>query len=135
MDRKGGKGFSLLELMVVLAVMAVLATLALPSYSLALQQGRRADAMEALLRVQLAQEQWRARHVQYASLTQLGLGNHSRDGHYRIEITAQDVARYHATATPRADGPQAGDACGIFAVHQDGSDHSAGYADARCWKR
>lgn len=135
MDRNQGKGFTLLEMLVVLSIIAVLATLALPGYSAALQQGRRVDAISALLRLQLAQEQWRAHHAQYASLAELGLTSLSSDGHYRLTLTAQDAAGYHAIAEPLAGGPQAGDACGTFAVHQDGPDHGSGYADARCWKR
>jgi type IV pilus assembly protein PilE len=135
MDRNSGKGFTLLELLVVLSIIALLATLALPGYSTALQQGRRGDAIGALLRLQLAQEHWRANHDEYASLTALGLGSLSGDGHYRLAVTAPDAAGYHATATPLVDGRQADDACGVFAVNQDGPDHSSGYANARCWKR
>ena len=135
MDRNRRKGFTLLELLVVLSIIAVLAALALPGYSAALQQGRRGDAIAALLRLQLAQEHWRAHHAQYASLADLGLGSLSSDGHYQLTITVHDAAGYHASATPVAGGPQAGDACGTFAVHQDGPDHGTGYADARCWKR
>ncbi|MCW8874386.1 MAG: prepilin-type N-terminal cleavage/methylation domain-containing protein [Gammaproteobacteria bacterium] len=135
MDRNTGKGFTLLELLVVLAIIGVLALLALPAYSTAMQQGRRADAISALLRLQLAQEHWRAHHAQYASLADLGLASLSSDGHYRLTITARTAAGYQATAAPLANGPQAGDACGSFAVNQDGPDHSSGYANARCWKR
>lgn len=135
MDRNTGKGFTLLELLVVVAIIAVLALLALPGYSTAMQQGRRADAISALLQLQLAQEHWRAHHAQYASLADLGLASLSRDGHYRLTITARTAAGYHATAAPVANGPQASDACGSFAVHQDGPDHSGAYANARCWKR
>jgi type IV pilus assembly protein PilE len=135
MERNGKQGFTLLELLVVLAMIAVLAALALPGYSAALQQGRRGDAISVLLRLQLAQEHWRAHHAQYAGLDDLGLGSLSGDGHYRLTITTHDAVGYHATATPVPGGPQADDACGRFAVNQDGPDHGTGYANARCWKR
>lgn len=135
MEGMRGKGFTLLELLVAMSVFALLAALALPAYTAALQQGRRGDAIATLLQLQLAQEQWRARHPQYASLADLGMGSLSRDGHYRLQVTAHDAAGYHATATPVANGRQAGDACGRFAVNQLGPDHSGGHADARCWKR
>jgi type IV pilus assembly protein PilE len=135
MDRNGRKGFTLLEMLVVVTIIAVLAALALPGYSAALQQGRRTDAIGALLRLQLAQERWRAQHAEYASLADLGLGGLSSDGHYRLQVEDANAAGYRATATPVAGGPQAHDACGVFAVNQDGPDHGDGHADARCWKR
>lgn len=135
MDRITSKGFTLPELLVALAIIAILAALALPGYSGALQQGRRGDAIAALLRLQLAQEEWRGRQAAYASLDALGLDSLSADGHYLLAITDPGAAGYHATATPVAGGPQADDACGAFAVNQDGPDHSGGYAGARCWKR
>jgi len=132
---RNNRGFSLVEIMIVLAITAILAVIALPSYLDALRQGRRADAIAALLRLQQAQEQWRSGHHRYATLVELGLGDRSPDGYYRIAVLAPDAVGYRATAAPRDQGPQAGDICGRFAVHQDGPDHAAGYADARCWKR
>lgn len=134
MDGTRKQGFTLVELLMVLVILAVLASLAWPAYLLALQQQRRGDAIDALLRLQLAQEQWRLEHAQYASLDELGMGD-SAAGHYQLAISGADAAGYHATATPRADGAQAEDVCGVFAVNQGGPDHGDGYADARCWKR
>lgn len=135
MERSSLAGFSLAELLVALAILGVLAALAWPAYTAVLQQGRRSDAIDALLRLQVAQEQWRATRPQYASLDELQLDPLSSDGHYQLAITAHTAAGYHATATPVTAGPQGQDACGVFAVHQDGPDHGSGYADARCWRR
>ncbi len=129
------EGFTLLEMLVVLAIVAVLATMAIPGYRDAVAQGRRADAIAALLGLQLAQEKWRIHHPRYGTLNELGLRARSPDGYYAISITGNTAAGYGATAVPVVDGPQAQDSCGTFAVNQEGPDHRATYADARCWKR
>lgn len=127
--------FTLVELMIVVAVLAILTVIALPNYLEAMRQGRRADAIAALLHLQQAQEFWRSGHDRYATLAELGLAGASPDGFYRITVADPDAAGYRATAAPRVGGPQEGDGCGTFAVHQDGPDHSGDFAGARCWKR
>ena len=129
------RGFTLIELMIVVAIVAILAMVALPSYLDTLQKGRRADAMAALLKVQLALEKYRATHTGFASLSTLGLGTRSPDGHYQLEMSSSSSSTYRVTATPVTGGKQAGDPCGTFAVNQDGPDYSGSYADARCWNR
>ncbi|HOM14187.1 MAG TPA: type IV pilin protein [Rubrivivax sp.] len=130
-------GFTLVELCIVLAVAGVLAALAWPSYRTQLQRGQRADAVAALLRVQLAQESHRAHHGIYAA--QLGAlqgaaAARSAEGRYDIALQGGG-AGYEAIATAREAGPGAGDgACAELRLQVH--DGAAEYApSARCWNR
>jgi type IV pilus assembly protein PilE len=129
-------GFTLMELMVVVAIVAILATLAFPGFQEALMRGRRGDAITSLLTLQLAQEKWRANHPEYADLAALDwAGAVSLDGHYTLRVSERTAAGFLATATPRPDGPQRNDSCGVFAVNERGPMFAPGYADAACWRR
>ena len=94
-------GFTLGELMVCLALMAILAALALPSYNAQQRQGRRADARQALLQIQLEQARWRGQHEQHAEqLSDLGWAHdQSALGHYKIAIEEATSTGYTLTAT------------------------------------
>ena len=132
------RGFTLVELCVVLAVAGVLATVAWPSLQAQLQRGRRADAVAALLRVQLAQENYRSHHGLYAS--QLGVlvgaaAPRSSEGLYDIELLGTGGERYEARATARAGSVVAGDAgCTVLSLQvRDGLAEFA--PSPRCWNR
>ncbi len=136
MKNINGKGFTLIELMIAIVVIAVLAAIAIPTYQSYVERARRADAKSALLAVQLAQEKYRANNPAYGTLAQINSEATSPDGYYNIAVivNAGPPAAYTATATPT--GKQAGDACGIFAVNQDGPDYSGTYANqVDCWQR
>ena len=132
---KHQSGLTLLELMIVLVIVALLATIAWPGFAEHFQRVRRQDAITTLLRIQLQQEQWRAQDTDYATLAELGWGPaRSLEGHYRLELRGRDAAGFLVVARPRRQGAQAGDACGSFALNQDGPVPGSGYADARCWR-
>jgi type IV pilus assembly protein PilE len=131
-------GFTLVEMCIVLALAGVLASVAWPSLRSHLQRARRADAVAALTRVQLAQESHRALHGLYA--TQLALlsgasASRSGEGLYDIELLGDGGAHYEARASARAGSAADGDsACAVLRLQvQDGM---AVYApSARCWNR
>jgi type IV pilus assembly protein PilE len=136
--RRPAPGFTLVELCVVLAVSGVLATIAWPSFQSQLQRGRRADAVTALLRVQLAQENYRSHHGLYAS--QLGVlagaaSSRSGEGLYDIELLGSGADRYEARATARAGSVVASDAgCTVLSLQV--RDGLADFAPSpRCWNR
>jgi type IV pilus assembly protein PilE len=116
-------GFTLIELMITVAVVAVLAGVAYPSYTEYVHKARRADAKAALLKVQLAQEKYRANNTSYGTLAQIGVSSTSPDQYYTIAVTSNTATGYTATATPA--GRQTGDSCGTFAVNQEGKTASA----------
>jgi type IV pilus assembly protein PilE len=141
MLREAGRhapGFTLVELCVVLAVAGVLATVAWPAFQSQLQRGRRADAVAALLRLQLAQESYRAQHGLYAS--QLGVlagaaMSRSSEGLYDIQLLAAGGDRYEARATARAGSVMATDTgCTVLSLQV--RDGLADFApSSRCWNR
>ena len=139
-------GFTLIEVMIAVAIVAILAAIAFPAYQDQVRKSRRADAMNGLQEIQMAQEKWRANHTAYtANLTGANCGDAnavtntglciasaSDQGYYTLAITAASTTGFTATATPTGD--QTADSCGTFAVNQDGP-VTTGYADAACWKR
>ena len=132
------RGFSLVEICIVLAVAGVLAAVAWPSLQSQLQRGRRADAVAALMRVQLAQESFRAHHGLYAArLAQLRGASMSRSdsGLYDIELSGDGGTHYEARAQARAGAPSASDhACAVLRIQV--VDGQAEFAPSlRCWNR
>ncbi len=141
-------GFTLIELVIVIAIVGIIASFAYPSYQENVNSGRRTDAINSLLQLQMLQEKWRANNTSYTgvlngsncnTLTVTGLcwnGTNSAEGLYTVSITASSATGYLLQASPRAGTAQAGDRCGDFYVNQDGPDYTpGGAADAQCWKR
>jgi type IV pilus assembly protein PilE len=131
-------GFTLVELCIGLALAGLLVMLAWPSLREPLLRSRRADAVAALTRIQLAQEQYRGLHGRYADRLE-GLrgttGSRSAEGLYELELHADGARRYEALARPRAGSAVAGDArCPVLRLQVD--DGRARLApDNRCWNR
>ena len=109
---RGGKldgGFTMIEVLIVCFIVGVLAAVALPSLRRQEYQAARLDGVNALTRVQQAQEQYRSAHGLYAGqLSALaGTAPLSPQGRYEISLDLNGGEAYLATA--RALGPQAQD--------------------------
>lgn len=138
-----GRGFTLIELLAVLALAALLAAVAYPAYHGVVHKTRRAEALAALLQLQLAQERHRANHASYGALADLGLAAVSPQGHYTLAVVAANASGYQLLAS--AQGLQQGDvACrhlkltlaGGDITHSSGPDAQTGNPEAanrRCW--
>lgn len=131
------RGFTLVELCVVLALAGLLAAMAWPSWQSQLQRGYRADAVTALMRVQLAQESHRAHHGLYAAQLNVLVGAAapvSVQGLYDIEL-AGGGDRYEAHARARTGSAVASDSsCAVLSLRvRDGLTDYA--PSARCWNR
>lgn len=135
MSAAGARGFTLIEISIVLAVSAVLAALALPSYRSHALRMARLDAVQALTRLQMAQEQHRALNGLYASdLTALrGVTATSLQGRYALVLEATGPESYRASAN--ALGPQAADRdCGALTLEVAQGFARAG-PSTQCWNR
>jgi type IV pilus assembly protein PilE len=126
---------TLLEAMLALAVVAVLAAVALPSYRAGELRAGRMDAVDALTRVQVAQEQFRGAHGLYSTnfSTLSGTAAMSPQGRYRISLALTGPEAYLATAT--AQGAQARDPdCATLTLEVERGYPREG-PGTKCWLR
>jgi type IV pilus assembly protein PilE len=130
-----GAGFTLLELLIVVAVISILAAIAFPSYRSYTLTARRVDGQASLQRVLLEQEKWRANHATYASsLTDLGMGSGSADGHYTLALSGVTGTGFTATATAATGGSQTADtACAAMTLTLN--ELTVTNAPAACWRQ
>ena len=106
---KSAQGFTLIEALVVCAIVGVLVTTALPKLRGYDYRAGRLDGVEALTRVQQAQEQYRSHNGLYAANLSalIGTSNRSPQGRYEISLAVNGGEAYLATA--KALGAQADD--------------------------
>lgn len=129
------RGFTLVEVLVVSAVGVLLATVAWPAYRGQLQRAARAEAIEALQRLQLAQERHREAFGVYAAeLKAVGFGPATTGGRYDLALVPGGVESYRALAVARADGPQAGDSCPEISLEVRQGFATLG-PEGKCWNR
>jgi type IV pilus assembly protein PilE len=124
-------GFTLLELMITVAVLSLLVVIALPSYEAYVLRANRSEAIDALMRAAVCQEQIFSRSGRYTA--QIG---DCRDelstlsGAYVISFDSVDDQGYVARATPQ--GKQTDDSCGALTLNQAGL-RGAGGDVGKCW--
>ena len=128
-------GFTLVECATVCGMVGVLVAAALPSFQGHRLRIARLDAVDALTRVQAAQEQHFARHGLYATeLSALqGVSATSLQGRYRLALQSTGTEAYRATAI--AAGAQRDDSdCRAVTL-----DVTSGFVTngphAACWNR
>lgn len=151
MKQKQAAGFTLIELMIVLVIISILAAIAVPSYQNSTQKARRSDAKAALSSAVMAQEKWFFQYSGYASdvddIGGDGAGTLlSPEGWYKITLNMNAGSGscvggagvkyncYTLTATPVADGPQAGDTtCTTLSITHIGVKSATGSNPEECW--
>ena len=128
-------GFTLVELALVCAMVGVLTAVALPSFQSHLLRAGRADAVDALTRLQLAQARHHAAHGLYAADLSVLRGvpqPHSAQGLYNLAVAGGGDG-YRATAA--ALGRQSRDSdCAVLSVEVAQGFTQLG-PTARCWNR
>ena len=141
------RGFTPSELLTVLVVLIVLGAVTVAMWRSHALRVRRADAIQALLALQSAQDRYFGEHAQYASQTQLGtkppaglgISRKSRLGFYEIKLrNSEDNLGYWATARVMARADQSPDTrCVEMRIDQNGRRFAAGSQgedrSADCW--
>ena len=133
---RGGRGFTLIELMITLAVIAILAAIAYPSYQDSVRKSRRADAKSVLLNAAQWMERFYTENNRYhqdragtAVALPVGLTQAPIEGvtkYYNISLTdcagaAQVTANsFTLRAAPIAGSPQVNDRCGALTLTSTG---------------
>jgi len=103
-------GFTIIETLIVMLLLAIMAIIAVSTYKIFVLKSHRADGMNAILTLQLAEERYRSANSLYGTLAQIGGSSTSPQGHYTLSISSVSATTYTITAT--GQGAQANDADG-----------------------
>jgi type IV pilus assembly protein PilE len=132
------RGFTLLELAIVCAISGLLATVAWPSWRQQWLQAGRADAVQALMRLQGAQAQHHEAHGLYAQQLSALRGASqgiSDQGRYSLQLEASDAEGWRASATALPSSPQAADRECLRLTLEVRQGFASVGPTARCWNR
>lgn len=137
------RGFTLIEMLITVAVTGVLAGIAYPAFGSHVMKARRADALVAMMQVQMAEERWRSNAAAYGTLTEIGASSTSPLRAYTLAVGDATAEGYRITAA--AAGYQAGDTACRYLVQvvsgdrvdtRSGTDASASNSidvNRACW--
>lgn len=104
-------GFTLFELVIALVIILILTISGMTLYNYYVRKARRVDAVNSLISISLAQEQYRSSNTSYGTLAQVWGGvATSSEGYYTLSISGVSATGYTITAT--AAGDQANDVAG-----------------------
>lgn len=150
-SRAGGRGFSLIELLVAIAIVAILAAIAIPAYTAYVQRANRSEAKTQLLEAAAFLQRCFSQNNDYrcapaAPAVMPAPFNQSppppQAAKYTIMVTAgggEGSTTYTLTATRTRTGTMSDDECGDFTLTHTGVrdivNQTAGRTAAECWGR
>ncbi|MCD6048089.1 MAG: hypothetical protein K0S08_1736 [Gammaproteobacteria bacterium] len=113
-------GFTLTELLVSLVIIGILVSIAGVLYTSHVKRARRIDAIETLLSIQLAEENYRSDNPTYGTLAQVWNGvTTTSGGYYTLSITNVSATSYTVTAqalSAQSSDTENGTACSSLVV-------------------
>ncbi|MBY5993431.1 type IV pilin protein [Ferrimonas balearica] len=124
------RGFTLIEMMIVVAIAAVLAAIAVPSFQSHLREARRAEALESLIQMQLAQEEHWLEARSYTATTSDLTGKSLN--YYTLSVTTSGGG-YTLTATAKSGTSQASDTEGSTSCATLSLSHADVRSPSACW--
>lgn len=129
-------GFSLLELLIAVAVIAILIAIAVPTYRTYMLKSNRADAINSLLAIQLAEERYRLSNAAYGDLTQVWNGvTTTEGGYYTLSVSGLSATSYTITATAvgdQANDSQDGTSCATLSLSY--ASNAVTKTPTECWQ-
>lgn len=135
MTQPSDKGFSLMELMIALVIISILTVVSATLYSQHVKRARRADAIQTLLAMQLAQENYRASNSSYGTLAQVWNGvSTAQGGYYTLSISNVSGSTYTLTAqatSSQSSDSENGTSCTSLVLAVNGSSETS--TPAACW--
>jgi type IV pilus assembly protein PilE len=129
------RGFTFIELMVTVGIIAILAVIATTMYLSQVKKDRRADGMDTISSISLAEERYRSTNSTYGTLAQVWGGvTTTPGGYYTIAISGTSATAYTITATgvgTQTSDAENGTSCSslVFAV----SNGTITSTPAVCW--
>lgn len=117
-------GFTLIELMIVIAIVGIIAMVAFPSYQSYVLKSNRQNAQTELMKLKMAQENYRLGNASYGTAAQIGV---PASDHFTYTVTNVTATTYTLTATAKSG--QTGDTgCTTLTL-----DQSMNRTPATCW--
>jgi type IV pilus assembly protein PilE len=153
-NKKNQAGFTLIELMIVVVVIAILASVAIPSYTGYITDARRQGAVQEMLKIASAQEQFYMDNKAYAS-TLVALGYDAQpigtdvngaivpatdeSAMYNFAIsstttsTSGIIRAYTVSAIPKAAQLERDTECATLTLTEAGVKKADGVISSECW--
>lgn len=132
--KKFTHGFSMIEALIVLLLISITAIIAVSLYRPYVLKTHRADGMNAILTLQLAEERYRSSNTQYGTLAQVGGSSTSPQGYYTLAISSASASGFTITATGvgnQANDTEGGTACSPLTLTL--SNGTVTQSPSACW--
>lgn len=134
-------GFSLIEIMIAVVIVAILASISYPAYQQYVLRTYRAEAIETLLTIANAQEQYFADHGVYQGdisqlngLLNLVTASSTKSGRYTINLSLTEMAAGFSVLATAIGSQTADSGCLSFQLNHFGQRNLHNGVAISCWQ-